>query len=109
MNGVTIEVDAERGTKEFDNKVFDAMSNMMQSITKDLYKNPIVSFYKSISNSGSSWRVIRKEVMNKQGMFTRKILCYKKDSVEAEFAKQRYEIAHKKMLKIENIKEGEIA
>jgi hypothetical protein len=94
---ITIETENEKGTKEFEEEIFGKMKDMMQSITKDSFKEPIITFHISYSN-GNSFVVWRKETINKQGMFTKHILCYKKTREEAEFSKQRYELKHKKAL-----------
>ena len=94
---ITIETENEKGTKEFEEEIFGKMKDMMQSITKDSFKEPIITFHISYSN-GNSFVVWRKETINKQGMFTKHILCYKKTREEAEFSKQRYELKHKKGL-----------
>jgi len=88
---VTIETKNKKGTPEYDNEIFGKMKNMMQSITKDMFKEPKVIFHKNLSN-GDSWVVWREEIINKQGMYTKHILCYKKTQEEAEFARQRYEL-----------------
>ena len=88
---LTIETENEKGTKEFEDEIFGKMKQMMDSITKDMFKEPFIEFHKSSSN-GNSWVVWRKEIMNKQGMYTKHILCYKKTKEEAEFSRQRYEI-----------------
>ena len=93
--GVTIKTENEMGTKEFDEEVFGKMKQMMESITKDMFKEPIAEFYKMPSN-GTSWVVWKKEIINKRGMFTKHILCYKKTKEEAEFSRQRYELAWNK-------------
>lgn len=95
---VTIEMENKKGTPEFENEIFSKMKAMMDSITKDMYKEPIIEFHKNSSN-GFSWVVWRKEICNKQGMFTKHILCYKKTVEEAEFARQRYEIRYNKYRK----------
>jgi len=89
--GVTIETKHEKGTPEFEEEIFSKMKDMMKAITKDMYKEPIVKFHKQRSN-GDSWVVWRQEICNKQGMYTKHILCYKKTQEEAEFARQRYEL-----------------
>lgn len=94
---VTIETENKRGTTEFEDEIFGKMKQMMHSITKDMFKEPIIEFHKSSSN-GNSWVVWRKEIINKQGMFTKHILCYKKTREEAEFSRQRYEIRWKKTI-----------
>lgn len=91
---ITIETENEKGTKEFEEEIFGKMKDMIQSITKGLFKEPIITFHISYSN-GNSWVVWRKEIMNKQGVYTKHILCYKKTREEAEFSRQRYEIKWK--------------
>ncbi len=89
--GVTIEMENERGTPEFTEEIFGKMKEVMQSITKDMFKESIIEFHLNRSN-GYSFVVWRKEIMNKQGMYTKHILGYYLSKEKAEFARQRYEL-----------------